>query len=109
MSRSQVLKQFFFKTVVPITAALLLFFIFRSACTKDGQINYLWLWILCGLPFGIHRIFFWIGAGGSMASFISQGAAILVWGGIVGGFVLTWKLAIAFCNIPITCYWFIRG
>ena len=103
MSRSQILKQFFFKSVVPITVALLLFFIFRSACTKDGQINYLWLWILCGIPFGIHRMFFWIIPGGSMASFVAQGLAVLVLGGIIGGFVLAWKLIVAAVCIPTTC------
>ena len=104
MSRSQILKQFFFKSVVPITVALLLFFIFRSACTKDGQLNYLWLWILCGVPFGIRRMFFWIIPGGSMASFISQGLAVLVLGGIIGGFVLAWKLIIAIVYIPNTIF-----
>ena len=109
MSRSQILKQFFFKSVVPITVALLLFFIFRSACTKDGQINYLWLWILCGLPFGIYRVYFWIIPGGSMASFISQGLAVLVPGGIIGGFVLMWQLATALVYIPLTCFRLIFG
>ena len=104
MSRSQILKQFFFKSVVPITVALLLFFIFRSACTKDGQINYLWLWIHCGIPFGIHRMFFWIIPGGSMASFVAQGLAVLVLGGMIGGFVLVWKLIVAMVYIPATCF-----
>jgi hypothetical protein len=109
MSRSQILKQFFFKSVVPITVALLLFFIFRSACTKDGQINYLWLWILCGLPFGIHRMFFWIVPGGSMTNFISQGIAMIVLGGIIGGFVLVWRLVTATVYIPLTCFRLIFG
>lgn len=104
MSRSQVLRQFFFKSVVPIAAAFLLYLIFRSACTKDGQINYLWLWILCGLPFGIHRMFFWISPGGSMANFVSQGLAMIVLGGIIGGFVLAWRLVIAALYIPLTCF-----
>ena len=102
MSRSQILKQFFFKSVMPITTALLLFFIFKSACTQDGQVDYLRLWILCGLPFGVHRMFFWIIPGGSMASFVSQGLATIVLGGMVGGFVLFQKLSLAIIYIPMT-------
>ena len=104
MSRSQVLKQFFFKSVVPIAAAFLLYLIFRSACTKGRQVNYLWLWILCGLPFGIHRMFFWISPGGSMANFVSQGLAMIVLGGSIGGFVLAWRLVTAVVYIPLTCF-----
>ena len=101
MSRRQILKQFFFKSVVPISTALLLFFIFKSACTQDGQVDYLRLWILCGLPFGIHRMSFWIIPGGSMASFISQGLAVLVFGGVIGGFVLIWRVVIGIDNISV--------
>lgn len=104
MSRSQLLKQFFFKSVVPITVAVLLYFFFRSACTTEGQLNYRWLWILCGLPFGIHRMFFWISPGSTMASLISQGLAMIVLGGIVGGFVLAWRLVAAVIYIPWTCF-----
>lgn len=109
MSRGHVFRQFFFKSVVPIAIASLLFFIFRSACTKNGQINYLWLWILCGLPFGIHRMFFWIAPGGSMANFISQGLAMIVLGGIIGGFVLACRLVTAIVYIPLTCFRLIFG
>ena len=104
MSKAQILKQFFFKSVVPITTALLLFFIFKSACTTDGHIDYLRLWILCGLPFGVHKMFFWIIPGGSMASLISQGLTVLVLSGIIGGFVLVWKLIIAIIYIPNTIF-----
>ena len=83
MCRSQVLRHFFFKSVVPIAAAFLLYIIFRSACTKGRQVNYLWLWILCRLPFSIHRMFFWISLGGSIASFISKGLAVPVLGSVI--------------------------
>ena len=105
MTRSLVWKQFFFKSVLPIIAAFLLFCIFKSACTKDGVLNYLWLWILCGLPFGLHRMYIWIIPGSNhMASFISQGLAIFVLGGLIGGFVLVWKLIVAVLYIPVTCF-----
>ncbi len=53
MTRSETIKAFFIKSVLPVTAALLLYCIFKSACMKGGELDYVWLWILCGLPFGL--------------------------------------------------------
>ena len=55
MTRGEAIKDFFCKTILPVAAAALLYCIFRSACVKTGELDYLWLWILCGLPFGIWR------------------------------------------------------
>ncbi|MFR3350806.1 MAG: DUF6050 family protein [Oscillospiraceae bacterium] len=64
MTRSEAIKAFFFKSVLPVTVALILYCIFKSACVKNGEIDYVWLWILCGLPFGLHRMCLWIVPGG---------------------------------------------
>lgn len=56
MTRGEALKDFFRKTILPAASAALLYCIFRSACVKNGELDYLWLWILCGLPFGIWRL-----------------------------------------------------
>ena len=56
MTRGEALKDFFRKTILPVASAALLYCIFRSACVKNGELDYLWLWILCGLPFGIWRL-----------------------------------------------------
>ena len=53
MTRGEAIKDFFCKTILPVAGAALLYCIFRSACVKNGELDYLWLWILCGLPFGI--------------------------------------------------------
>ncbi len=110
MRRSDALKAFFTKSILPITLALLLYCIFRSACVKNGELDYLWLWILCGLPFGIHRMRLWLlPVGGS----ISGGAALFVFnfiiGGIIGGFVLVWRLIVAAVYVPVTMYRLIAG
>ena len=60
MTRGEAIKDFFCKTILPVAAAALLYCIFRSACVKTGELDYLWLWILCGLPFGIWRLRLWI-------------------------------------------------
>ena len=59
MTRGEAIKDFFCKTILPVAAAALLYCIFRSACVKTGELDYLWLWILCGLPFGIWRLRLW--------------------------------------------------
>ena len=64
MTRSEAIKAFFFKSVLPVTMALILYCIFKSACVKNGELDYVWLWILCGLPFGLHRMCLWIVPGG---------------------------------------------
>ena len=64
MTRSEAIKAFFFKSVLPVTVALILYCIFKSACMKNGELDYVWLWILCGLPFGLHRMCLWIVPGG---------------------------------------------
>ena len=64
MTRGDALKDFCIKSILPAAVAILLFWIFKSACTKDGITNHVWLWILCGLPFGLHRMCLWIIPGG---------------------------------------------
>ena len=68
MTKSEVIKEFFKKSVLPVAVAALLYCIFKSACTKDGVTDYVWLFILCGLPFGIPRMFAWIVPGGSLGT-----------------------------------------
>ena len=46
MTRSEAVKAFFVKSVLPVAAALLLYCIFKSACMKGGELDYVWLWIL---------------------------------------------------------------
>ena len=65
VTKSEVIKEFFKKSVLPVAVAALLYCIFKSVCTKDGVTDYVWLFILCGLPFGIPRMFAWIVPGGS--------------------------------------------
>ena len=68
VTKSEVIKEFFKKSVLPVAVAALLYCIFKSACTKDGVTDYVWLFILCGLPFGIPRMFAWIVPGGSLGT-----------------------------------------
>lgn len=103
MTRGDAIRPFLFKSVLPAAAALLLVCIFKSACVKDGVTDYVRLWILCGLPFGLHRMCLWVipgdrSFGGGLATF----ALNFIIGGVIGGFVLLWVLVIAIWHIPLT-------
>ena len=40
MTKSEVIKEFFKKSVLPVAVAALLYCIFKSVCTKDGVTDY---------------------------------------------------------------------
>ena len=82
MTRSEAIKAFFFKSVLPVSVALILYCIFKSACMKNGELDYVWLWMPCGLPFGLHRVCLWIVPGGGS---LGGGIALFALNVIVGG------------------------
>ena len=104
VTKSEVIKEFFKKSVLPVAVAALLYCIFKSACTKDGVTDYVWLFILCGLPFGIPRMFAWIVPGGSLGTALPLFLLNFIIGGVIGGFVLVWRLLVAAWYIPLTIY-----
>ena len=110
MTRSEAVKAFFLKSVLPVAAVMLLYCIFKSACMRDGELDYVWLWILCGLPFGLHRMCLWIVPGsGSFGGGIALFALNFIIGGVIGGFVLAWRLVVAVLYVPLTAYRLIAG
>ena len=110
MTKNEILKTFLRKTVLPIVAAALLYWIFHSACMRNGELDYVWLWILCGLPFGLHRMCLWIVPGGrSLGSGIALFSLNFIIGGVIGGFVLAWRLIVAVEYVPLTVYRLIVG
>ena len=105
MTRGEAIKDFFCKTLLPAAVAALMYCIFRSACVKSGELYYLWLWILCGLPFGLHRMCLWIvPGGGSLGGGIALFALNLILAGLIGGFVLVWRLIVAVWYVPLTVW-----
>ena len=114
MTRGEALKDFFRKTILPVASAALLYCIFRSACVKNGELDYLWLWILCGLPFGIWRLRLWIiPGGGSLGGGIALFLLNFVFAGLIGGCVLVWRLLVAAWYVPLAdgglCVYHHRG
>ena len=50
MTRGEIWKDFFKRTVLPAVIALFLFFMFKNVFTEDGQTNYFYVWLCCGMP-----------------------------------------------------------
>ena len=76
MTRTEAIKEFFKKAVLPVA-----------------------------MPFGIHRMCVWIVPGGGS---LGGGAALFVLnfviGGLIGGFILVWRLLVAAWYVPLTIY-----
>ena len=81
MTRSEAVKSFIIKSVLPVATALLLYCIFKSACMKGGSL------------------------GGGITLF----ALNFILAGIIGGFVLAWRLIVAAWYVPLTVWRLIVG
>lgn len=108
MTKSEIIKDFLKKSVLTFAVAFVLYWFFISLCTKNGETDYLLLWILCGIPFGIRRMFMWlIPHNYDLAGTIGIWALNFIVGGIIGGFILIWRIAVAIYYIPLTIIRFI--
>lgn len=81
---------------VPVVSALFLAVLFRPLCMENGECDYLSLWWFMGIPFGIHRMFFWIiPKGYDIGSTVGILFINVLVGGVIGGIVLVWRLLAA--------------
>ena len=101
-TRTEAVKEFFKKAVLPVAIAGLLYCIFKSACIRNGELDLLWLWMLCGLPFGIHRMCVWIVPGGDS---LGGGAALFVLNFVIGGIIGGVLTAIVYCKRKGVNFW----
>ena len=108
MTRGEILKDFFKKTVLPVIIAWFLFSMFKNVFTEGGQTNYFYVWLCCGIPFGIRRMFVWLVPHGyDIAGTVGIVALNFILGGIIGGVILIWRLVVAVWYIPLTIYRFL--
>ena len=105
MTKKEIWKRFFAKTVVPIVSMLILFFIFKPIFTKNGETDYFYVWLCCGIPFGIRRMFLWIVPHGyDIGSTLGIIALNFIVGGLIGIVILFYRLICAIWYIPLTVY-----
>ena len=110
MTRGEAIKDFFCKTLLPAAVAALMYCIFRSVCVKSGELDYLWLWILWIDIVTYWRLRLWIIPGsGSLGGGIALFVLNFILAGIIGGFVLVWRLIVAVWYVPLTVWRLIVG
>ena len=56
------------------------------------------------MPFGIGKMFTLIPIGFGISGTVGVAALNLVLGGLIGGVILIWKLAVALWYLPLTIY-----
>ena len=84
------------KVIVPIGAAIFWVTLFYPLCVENGVCDYLKLWILVGIPFGIQRMFIWVipkgfDLGGTVGTLVIN----LLVGGVIGDMIMAWRLVMA--------------
>ena len=104
MTKTDILKDFLKKTIVPVTAALLLYSIFSRIFVENGTIDFFLVWIACGVPFGIGKMFTLIPVGFGISGTVGVVALNIVLGGLIGGVILIYRLAVAVWYLPLTLY-----
>ena len=104
MNRREIMTDFLKKAVLPIVIALLLFSVFSRIFTENGARDYFLIWLACGVPFGIGKMFTLIPIGFDISGTVGVVALNLVLGGLIGGVILIWKLAVALWYLPLTIY-----
>ena len=109
MTKTEVMRDFMRKTVLPVVVALLLFSIFSWVFIENGTPNYFLIWLACGVPFGIGKMFTLIPIGFGISGTVGVVALNLVLGGLIGGVILIWKLAVAIWYLPLSVVRFVKA
>ena len=108
MTKFDVTKTFIFKTVIPIMFVFFMYQIFVDLCVSGTTTNYLYLLMICGIPFGIRYMFMLP----ILVRSMGVGIAIMIFnvaiGSLIGGFILLWKLTVALYYIPLSIVRFAR-
>lgn len=104
MTKTEIIKDFLKKAVLPVVVALILYSIFSRIFVEDGVKDFFLIWLACGVPFGIGKMFTLIPIGFGISGTVGVFALNLVLGGLVGGVILIWKLAVAVWYLPLTVY-----
>ena len=106
MTGAEILKEFFKKTVLTVVIAYLLFTWGKILFLKDGQTEYFYVALFCGIPFGIQRMFLWLIPSGRSSISFTIGIIVVnfIVDGMIGVVVLAWKLLVAAWYVPLTIY-----
>ena len=104
MTKADIIKDFLKKAVLPVVVALFLYSIFSRIFIEDGVKDFFLIWLACGVPFGIGKMFTLIPIGFDISGTVGVVALNIIVGGLIGGVILIWKLAVAIWYLPLTIY-----
>ena len=91
------------KYIVPMVFAVILLMLFNPVYCSEQGINYLLIWILIGLPFGISRMSFWmVPHKMDMSGSLGVMAFDFIIAGLIGGFIAMWLLVELI--MKVTCW-----
>ena len=68
MTKTDIMKDFLKKAVLPVVVALFLYSIFSRIFVDNGTLDFFLIWLACGVPFGIGKMFTLIPIGFGMSS-----------------------------------------
>ena len=102
MTRANILPTFVKKSVCPVLLAVFPYNLFFQLAVQYGTVNYMYLLMLCGIPFGIRFMFMLPMFFGNLGTGIAMGCFNVAIGALIGGFILIWKLLVAVWYIPVT-------
>lgn len=87
------MRRLIFKIIIPAVLIGLWMNMTYYPCVKDGQLDYVRFWLIAGCPFGIKALGgFFYPVGFSISEEVGILGLNIVIGGIVGGFVLIYKI-----------------
>lgn len=103
------MKKFAVKGIFPVIAVGVCIGLFYPLCVENGVCDYWKLFILAGIPFGVHRMYFWLipkgfDLGGTVGMFVIN----LLIGGVIGSAVLLWRLLTAIFTLATGVFFGIR-
>lgn len=108
MTRIEIITDFVKKSVLPVLLAVFLYHLFIGISVQYGTVNYMYLLMLCGIPFGIRFMFTLPVFIGNMGVGIFAVCMNIAIGALIGGAILVWKLAVAVWYVPVTIVNLIR-
>ena len=104
MTKKEVATTFFKKSVLPVVVAFFLYSIFSRIFVDNGTRDLFLIWLACGVPFGIGKMFTLIPIGFGISGTVGVVALNIVLGGLIGGVILIYKLAVAVWYLPLSIY-----
>lgn len=102
MTRIEIITDFLKKSVLPILLAVFLYKLFIGISIQYGAVNYMYLLMLCGIPFGIRFMFTLPIFIGNMGVGIAMSCFNIAIGALIGGIILLWKLFVVVWYVPVT-------